>query len=82
MFGTPDKSFEARFLALRHDSHQLVLGQPGRAGGHAQMAPEFKHRDVVLRLGQQLRGQKPHAHGQLRVLKNARGAGSSSDAGE
>ena len=66
MFGTPDKSFEARCLALRHDSHQLELERQG----------------FVLRLGQQLHGQKPHVHGHLRGLEDVRAAGPSTDAGE
>ena len=65
-----DAAFElARFFTHAHDLHQLVFHQPGRLVAHTQVAFEFQRRNTVLRLAQQMHGQKPACQRQLGGLE-------------
>ena len=57
-------------LAQAHDFHEFVLHQPGALVAHAQVALEFEGRDVVLRLGEQVHGEKPARERQLGRLED------------
>jgi hypothetical protein len=57
-------------LALAHDFGELVLDQPGRAIANTEQATQLQRRDIVLGLGEQLHGQKPHRQGQLAGSKD------------
>ena len=55
-------------IALRHGLHQLVLHEPRRFVGHAQLALERQGADGVLVLREQVHGQEPPPQGQVGVL--------------
>lgn len=58
-------------LALGHDLNELVLDQPDRAVAHPEMTTQLQGRDIVLGLGEQVHGQKPHRQGQLAGSKDS-----------
>ena len=60
-------------FAFPQDLHQFVLDQPGGAVTHPQLALEFKARDVVFRLANQVHGLEPARQRQLGGMKNRAG---------
>src|SRR3954447_9699584 len=70
-----DTARELRLLGLarRHDPHQLVLHQPGRALLHPQPAAELDRADPALALGEVADGREPGDERQLGVLEHRAG---------
>jgi hypothetical protein len=52
-------------FSLQHDLHQFVFHQPGAVLGDAQLAGQSQGGEAVLRLGDQIHGQKPGGQPQL-----------------
>ena len=50
--------------------HQLVLQRPGRVVADSQLTPQGHRRETVLRLGQQIHGEKPSRQRQLGVRED------------
>ena len=60
-------------LALAHDLHDLVLHQPGRGIGNAEVALELQRGDVVLGLRDQVHRHEPGGQRQLAGLEDRAG---------
>lgn len=60
-------------LAQRHRLHDLLLEQPSRGVGHAQVALELEGRDVVLGMRHQVHGQQRARQRHLAGLKDSAG---------
>ena len=60
-------------IALPHGLHELVLDPPGSVAVDAQLAPQWRGRDAVLGLREQVDGGQPSGEGQLGGLEQGAG---------